>query len=245
MDERRQAAAAAAEVRQNHWRSGGGSNSEKTKKLNQRRRKDQLLGKIQAIYQSRGTNPPFGLGASSFEALQKHLKVLNMSTATTKACRDNKAVVEPATAEVKDYSGGVPEQKDFIDRELAMDLALADDEAFALVNEDKESTDRELAIALDEQLRKEEKARYWAKEEFAFIGYLTDAKFSNPRKTAKEVIDKLATAYAKYSSGLLTIKIGHRRVVIEHQGTGDIVCYIEELTAAQKRKQHVWSYKCR
>jgi hypothetical protein len=74
-EERRAAVAAAAEARQGNWRQGGSTDPSKQASLNERRIKEDLIGKIEACYTSRGDEAPFGLRGSTVDALQKHLKV--------------------------------------------------------------------------------------------------------------------------------------------------------------------------
>ena len=78
-EERRAAAAAAAEARASGWRQGGSGNAEKNKQLALRRQKEDLCGKITELYAKRGSEPPFGLAASSIETLKRHLEMLTAS----------------------------------------------------------------------------------------------------------------------------------------------------------------------
>jgi len=54
-DEKRRAAAEAAEARAQNWRQGGAKDPAKAASLAERRRKDELIGKINAIYQVNST----------------------------------------------------------------------------------------------------------------------------------------------------------------------------------------------
>jgi hypothetical protein len=86
-DEKRRAAAEAAEARQKNWRQGGaaGGNPKDQAALAERRRKDELVGKIEALYKARGEDAPFGLGGSSVDALNRHLQSLQSSTSAAAA----------------------------------------------------------------------------------------------------------------------------------------------------------------
>jgi hypothetical protein len=64
----REAMLKAVELRQKDWRSGGSGTAEQRKAV--------LLGKIDAIYRSKGQESPIGLGMASVEKLKKHLRVL-------------------------------------------------------------------------------------------------------------------------------------------------------------------------
>lgn len=71
--DRRAAAAAAAERRAGDWRQGGGGgDAGKRAALAERREKDDLVGKILALYAARGQDAPIGLAASPLETLKKH-----------------------------------------------------------------------------------------------------------------------------------------------------------------------------
>jgi len=74
-EDRRAAAAAAAEARSQGFQQGGSgsANKEKAKKMADRRTKDELVGKIEAHYATKGEDPPFGLPGASLEVLRKHL----------------------------------------------------------------------------------------------------------------------------------------------------------------------------
>ena len=69
--ERRAAAAAAAEKRAGDWRQGGGA-GDKQAALAARREKDDLVGKILALYAARGADAPIGLAASPVDTLKRH-----------------------------------------------------------------------------------------------------------------------------------------------------------------------------
>ena len=62
-----QRAAAAAERRAED--SLGGTTEAKN-----RRNRDNLVGRIEALYAGKNKDPPFGLRAASLQALKKHLK---------------------------------------------------------------------------------------------------------------------------------------------------------------------------
>jgi len=74
--DRRAAAAAAAEQRAGSWRQGGGGGAEKRERLSRRRERDDLAGKITALYAARGEDAPIGLAASDAPALKRHLEKL-------------------------------------------------------------------------------------------------------------------------------------------------------------------------
>ena len=63
----RERAAAAAEKRQEN--SMGGNTETKN-----RAARDQLIGRIEAMYAAKNQDPPFGLRAASLQALKKHMK---------------------------------------------------------------------------------------------------------------------------------------------------------------------------
>jgi len=71
--DRRGAAAAAAERRASDWRQGGGGGQQQNARLAARRQKDELVGKITALYAARGDDPPFGLASSDLATLRRHL----------------------------------------------------------------------------------------------------------------------------------------------------------------------------
>ena len=53
-----------------------GISAQRQAQMEQRAQRDALIGKIEAIHASRGTEPPFGLRAASLPALQKQLAML-------------------------------------------------------------------------------------------------------------------------------------------------------------------------
>ena len=71
---RRRAVAAAAEKRamagQGGGNVGGSSGTDRD-----RARRDELVGRIEALYQAAKKDPPFGLRAANIATLKKHLKV--------------------------------------------------------------------------------------------------------------------------------------------------------------------------
>uniref|UniRef100_A0A7S2DYM6 Uncharacterized protein n=1 Tax=Octactis speculum TaxID=3111310 RepID=A0A7S2DYM6_9STRA len=84
----RDAAAAAALGRANT-----STDSKKNQQLAERRRKDELVGKIQAHYQAAGKDPPIGLSASSIDALKRHLEhVKGEAGRTKKAAKISQAI---------------------------------------------------------------------------------------------------------------------------------------------------------
>ncbi|OQR94389.1 hypothetical protein ACHHYP_01399 [Achlya hypogyna] len=82
LNTKRDAAAAAAERRNQDFRQGGGGSSEKTKAISIRREKDELLGKIEAMYNSLGEDAPIGLGSCDLEQLKAHLAKLKQKKET-------------------------------------------------------------------------------------------------------------------------------------------------------------------
>ena len=72
----RDAAAQAAMARhsQNSSSGGGGQLTETDARLKERRQKDELIGKIEAMYAAQNRDPPIGLAASSLDALRRHLE---------------------------------------------------------------------------------------------------------------------------------------------------------------------------
>ena len=73
----RDAAATAAMARNSKKSSGSGGStglSEADIKLRERRAKDELIGRIEALYAAKNKDPPIGLAASSMDALRKHLE---------------------------------------------------------------------------------------------------------------------------------------------------------------------------
>jgi len=69
-EERRLQMAKIAEDRQKKWRQGRTIKCEE--KLAYQRAKDDLIGKIYAIYSIRGEDAPFGLGGADLDSLKKH-----------------------------------------------------------------------------------------------------------------------------------------------------------------------------
>ena len=63
----REMAALAAERRASGWRQGGAPDPNKSASLRSRSEKEVLVGRIEAHYAARGTDPPFGLMAASVE----------------------------------------------------------------------------------------------------------------------------------------------------------------------------------
>ena len=85
-EDRRAAAAAAAERRAGNWRQGGGGgNAQKQAALATRREKDELVGKITALYQARGDDAPIGLASSNVDTLKKHLDKLRNDKSAKRA----------------------------------------------------------------------------------------------------------------------------------------------------------------
>ncbi|OQS06053.1 hypothetical protein THRCLA_20454 [Thraustotheca clavata] len=76
LEAKRNAAAAAAERRSKDFRQGGAGTDDKTKNMVIRREKDELIGKIHAIYGSLGEDAPIGLGSCDIEQLHAHLAKL-------------------------------------------------------------------------------------------------------------------------------------------------------------------------
>jgi hypothetical protein len=69
--------AAAAERRQQNFNQGGLTmNQEKRDALAERRQKDELVGRLHAMYQSQGKDPPIGLASCSVAQLKKHVEVV-------------------------------------------------------------------------------------------------------------------------------------------------------------------------
>ena len=72
--ERRAMAAAAAERRA---KTGGGNvggvNGQDMTSIKERQERDTLIGKIEAMYQAKGKDPPFGLRSATLSGLKKHL----------------------------------------------------------------------------------------------------------------------------------------------------------------------------
>ena len=54
--------------------------SEADVRLKERRAKDELVGKIEALYAAQNRDPPIGLAASSMDALRKHLEHMRTET---------------------------------------------------------------------------------------------------------------------------------------------------------------------
>ncbi|KAJ1444719.1 hypothetical protein M885DRAFT_626863 [Pelagophyceae sp. CCMP2097] len=75
-EDRRAAAAAAAESRAGQWRQGGGTDKQKRASLADRRKRDDLVGKCQALYAQLRKDAPIGLSASTPDQLRKHLEHL-------------------------------------------------------------------------------------------------------------------------------------------------------------------------
>ena len=67
------AQAAMARHSQNSSSGGGGQLTEPDARLKERRQKDELIGKIEAMYAAQNRDPPIGLAASSLDALRRHL----------------------------------------------------------------------------------------------------------------------------------------------------------------------------
>jgi hypothetical protein len=76
---RREAMAAAAEKRAQAFNQGGGASKVKQNALAERRKKDELVGKIQAQYQAKGKEAPIGLPSCSIAQLKKHLDTVKQS----------------------------------------------------------------------------------------------------------------------------------------------------------------------
>lgn len=95
-DDRRRAAAEAAEARQKSWRQGGARDPKDAAALAERRRKDELIGKIEALYKARGQDAPFGLGGSSVDALQKHLQSLTAASSAAAARQQKEERIQAA-----------------------------------------------------------------------------------------------------------------------------------------------------
>ena len=71
--ERRQAMLDAAEKRsQGNSNRGGKISDEKRKQMAQGRKRDQMIGKIRAMYSASGKDEPFGLGMAKMEVLEMH-----------------------------------------------------------------------------------------------------------------------------------------------------------------------------
>ena len=70
--------AKAAEAAERRARTGGGNvggvNGQDMTSIKERQERDALVGKIEAMYQASGRDPPFGLRAATLPALKKHLK---------------------------------------------------------------------------------------------------------------------------------------------------------------------------
>ena len=74
----REAAAAAAMAREN---SAQGGKSERDRKMADRRKRDELVGRIEAHYQAVGKDAPIGLASCGVEQLQRHLAHCKQETA--------------------------------------------------------------------------------------------------------------------------------------------------------------------
>jgi hypothetical protein len=72
--DKREAMAAAAEKRAQAFNQGGGAGKQKQAALADRRQRDELVGKIQAHYQAKGQEAPFGLPACTVQQLKRHLE---------------------------------------------------------------------------------------------------------------------------------------------------------------------------
>ncbi|EQC32250.1 hypothetical protein, variant [Saprolegnia diclina VS20] len=75
---KRDIAAAAAERRNQDFKQGGGGNTAKTKSIAIRREKDELVGKIEALYGSLGEDAPIGLASCDLDQLKAHLAKLKL-----------------------------------------------------------------------------------------------------------------------------------------------------------------------
>lgn len=71
--DKREKAALAAEERAKDWRQGGSLDTNQNEKMKRRREKDILLGKIEAMYASKGETAPIGLASCDIEQLRKHM----------------------------------------------------------------------------------------------------------------------------------------------------------------------------
>ena len=78
--DKREAMAAAAEKRAQNFNQGGlTQNQERQAALADRRQRDELVGKIQAVYQSQGKDAPIDLASCNVQQLKKHLQTIKAS----------------------------------------------------------------------------------------------------------------------------------------------------------------------
>ena len=98
-DEKRRAAAEAAEARQKNWRQGGaaGGNPKDQAALAERRRKDELVGKIEALYKARGRRRAVWAGRLVGGRLESASAVAPVSTSQQKAAPPAAAAAERAS----------------------------------------------------------------------------------------------------------------------------------------------------